>query len=308
MKYKILFFKIPLIFIYQTVIGQSLPMYSQYMYNMININPAYAGTRSQQNFTAIFREQWVGLTGSPKTTSFSYDFATKDRKSGIGMQLFDDRYVNNIRRTGLNFMYNLKVRIADNGILAGGLKFGLYNDVKNLTSFYQGAITETGSDPAIASNLNKIVPLAGAGLYYYTNKFYLGASVPDVIYFSNVTNYTSDNSLYQVYNKHYFISSGYSFDVNEDVNIKPSFLIKGVSGARIEYDLNTNVWLKNIIGLGVSYRISQSMVAMAEIQANPQFRIGYAYDMSFNFPNSHELFLRYEFGRLFPKLNTYKID
>ena len=125
MKYKILFFKIPLIFIYQTVIGQSLPMYSQYMYNMININPAYAGTRSQQNFTAIFREQWVGLTGSPKTTSFSYDFATKDRKSGIGMQLFDDRYVNNIRRTGLNFMYNLKVRIADNGILVGGLKFGL---------------------------------------------------------------------------------------------------------------------------------------------------------------------------------------
>jgi len=88
----------------------------------------------------------------------------------------------------------------------------------------------------------------------------------------------------------------------------PSFLIKAVSGARMEYDLNTNVWLKNIIGLGVSYRISQSMVAMAEIQANPQFRIGYAYDMSFNFPNSHELFLRYEFGRLFPKLNTYKID
>jgi len=296
------------VFIVCSAIGQSVPMYSQYMYNMVNINPAYAGTRNEPSLTALWREQWVGLPGSPTTKTISYDFAIKDNKVGLGVQFFDDRYVNNISRTGLNFMYNLKIRVSDNGMLSTGLKFGLYNDVKNLTNYYQGAINEPNSDPAIANNLNKIIPLAGAGLFYYTDKFYIGASVPDLILFSKVSNYASDKSLYQVNDIHYFLTAGYSYDVNEDVNLKPSLLIKAVSGAPLEYDLNTNVWLKNIIGLGVSYRLKQSVLALAEVQATPQLRVGYAYDMPFARPNSHEFFIRYEIGRLFPRLNTYKID
>jgi len=288
--------------------GQSVPMYSQYMYNMININPAYAGARNEPSLTALWREQWVGLQGAPTTKTLSYDFATKNNKVGLGVQLFDDRYVNNISRTGLNFMYNIKIQVADNGILSTGLKFGFYNDVKNLTNYYQGAISEPNSDPALANNLNKIVPLAGAGVFYYTDKFYIGASVPDLILFSKVSNYSADKSLYQVNDIHYFVTAGYSYDVNEDVNLKPSVLIKAVSGAPLEYDLNSNIWLKNIVGLGASYRIHQSVLALAEIQATPQLRVGFAYDMPFARPNSNEVFLRYEFGRLFPKLNTFKID
>lgn len=296
------------LFIEQFVIGQSIPMYSQYMYNMNNINPAFAGSRSQSSLTALWREQWVGLPGAPTTKTISYDFATRDNKLGLGVQLFDDKYVNNIKRSGINFMYNLKIQTSDKGMLSLGMKFGFYNDANNYTSYYQGPITAPNTDPAISKNLNKIVPLAGFGLFYFTDKFYIGASAPDLIIFSKVANYKGDNALFQVNQIHYFITSGYSFDLNEEVAFKPSVLIKAVSGAPIEFDVNANFWLKNIVGLGASYRLRESVLAMAQIQVAPQFRVGYAYDMPYRRPNSHEIFLRYELGRIFPRLNTYKID
>lgn len=294
-------------FIINEAQSQSVPMYSQYMYSMININPAVAGNRNEPGLTALWREQWVGLPGSPTTRSIAYDFATNDRKLGLGVQLFDDKYVNNIKRTGVNFLYSLKIQVSDRGILSGGLKFGFYNDIKNLSNIDLGSSGYAG-DPAFAKNLNKMIPLAGAGLYYNNDKFYIGASVPDLLTFSKLQDYQSDNALYQVNTVHYFLTSGYSMDINEEVNIKPSLLIKAVSGAPLEYDLNANVWLKKTIGFGGSYRINQSFLAMAELQLSPQLRFGYAYDIPFTRPNSHEFFLRYEIGRLFPKLNTYKIN
>lgn len=287
--------------------GQSLPMYSQYMYNMVNINPAYAGTRGVPSLSAIWREQWVGLPGSPTTKSFTYDAPSENKKVGFGIQLYDDKYVNYIKRTGVNLYYNIKVPVSERGVISFGLKAGIYNDTKNLNNTYLGASSAYLTDVTYASNLNKIVPLAGAGVYYNDDKFYAGFSAPDVITFSKVKDYSSDKGLFQVNEIHYFITSGYSFDLNDEVQVKPSFLLKATSGAPLEADLNTNVWLKNILGLGVSYRTAESVLGMAEIQISPQFRFGYAYDMPFKRPNSHELFLRYEFGRLFPNNKSYKL-
>jgi type IX secretion system PorP/SprF family membrane protein len=288
-------------------IAQSLPMYSQYMYNMVNINPGYAGSRNVPSLSAIWREQWVGLPGSPSTKSFSYDMASKDNKNGFGVQLFDDKYVNYIKRTGVNLYYNLKIPVSERGVLSLGLKGGVYNDTKNLNNTYLGASSTYLTDVAYASNLNQIVPLMGAGVYYNDDKFYAGFSAPDMIVFSKVKNYSADKSLFQVNEIHYFLTAGYSFDVNEEVQVKPSFLLKATSGAPLEVDLNTNVWLKNTVGLGLSYRTAESVLGMAEVQLTPQVRLGYAYDMPFKRPNSHELFLRYEFGRLFPNSNSYKL-
>jgi type IX secretion system PorP/SprF family membrane protein len=289
-------------------IGQSMPMYSQYMYNMVNINPAYAGSRGVPSLSALWREQWAGLPGSPTTKSFSYDLPTNDKKMGLGVQLFDDKYVNYIKRTGLNLYYNIKIPVSNNGVLSMGLKGGLYNDTKNIVDAYRGASSNIASDIALLNNFNRIIPLAGAGIYYNDDKFYAGFSAPDVLVFSKVQSYSSDKSLYQVNEVHYFLTSGYSFDVNDEVQFKPSFLLKATSGAPIEIDLNTNIWLRNIIGGGVSYRTNESVLAMLETQATPQLRFGYAYDMPFKRPNSHELFLRYELGRLFPKSKSYKTN
>ena len=285
--------------------GQSMPMYSQYMYNMTNINPAYAGNRGVPSLAFTWREQWAGLAGAPSTKSITFDMPTENKKFGFGIQLFDDKYVNIIKRTGINLYYNIKIPVSEKGVLSLGLKGGFYNDLKMLTNVDLGQIV--AYDNAYASNFNKIVPLAGAGVYYNDDHFYAGFSVPDIITFSKTQTYKSDSSLYQVNEMHYFFTAGYSFDVNEDVSIKPSALIKLVSGAPIQADFNTNVWLKNTIGVGASYRTGESILGMAEVQINPQFRIGYAYDLPFKTPNTSELFLRLELGQLFPNSKTIKI-
>ena len=286
--------------------AQSLPLYSQYMYNMVNINPAYAGNRGVPSLSAIWREQWVGLPGAPTTKSFSYDFASNSKQVGIGIQLFEDKYVNYIKRTGAALNYNMKVRIAQQGVLSLGLKFGFYNDSKSLYGSYLGA-TGNSNDVVVASNLNKVIPVAGAGVYYNDDKFYAGISVPDVVSFSTSQNYNADNTLYQVKQAHYFLTTGYSFDLNEDIQLKPSLLLKAVSGAPLLLDVNTNLWMRNIVGVGVSYRTGESVLGMVEMQITPQLRFGYAYDMPYKRPNSHEFFLRYEFGRLFPNNKTINL-
>ena len=285
--------------------SQSMPMYSQYMYNMTNINPAYPGNRSVPSVAFMWREQWAGLSGAPSTKSITFDLPSSDKKFGFGIQLFDDKYVNVIHRTGVNLYYNLKIPVSEKGVLSIGLKGGFYNDMKMLTSVDLGQIT--AYDAAYSTNFNKLVPLAGAGIYYNDDHFFAGFSAPDVVTFSKTQSYKSDSSLYQVNEVHYFLTAGYSFDVSEDVKIKPSLLFKLVSGAPIQTDFNTNVWLKNTVGIGASYRTGESVLGMAEVQVSPQLRIGYAYDMPFKTPNTNELFMRFEFGHLFPTSKNYKI-
>ena len=285
--------------------AQSVPMYSQYMYNMTNINPAYAGTRGVPSLSFIWREQWAGLTGAPSTKSITYDQTSKDKKVGFGIQLFDDKYVSVIRRTGVNLFYNLKIPVSEKGVLSLGIKGGFYNDLKMLTNVNLGPVA--AFDAAYSSNFNKMIPLAGAGIYYNDDHFYAGFSVPDMVTFSKVQSYKTDSSLFQVNQVHYFFSTGYSFDINDDVTLKPSMLVKAVSGAPFEADFNASVWLKNTLSVGASYRTGESVLGMVEFQINPQFRIGYAYDMPFKIPNTSELFLRLEFGHLFPNSKSFKI-
>ena len=293
------------ILINQKARAQSLPMYSQYMYNMVNINPAYAGNRNVPSLSAIWREQWSGMPGSPSTKSFTFDLPSENKKVGFGVQMFEDKYVNYIKRSGVNLYYNIKIPVSETGVISMGLKGGFYNDSRMLTNVNLG-LAAPSYDIAYSSNINKIIPLAGAGVYYNDDRFYAGFSAPDLIMFSQVKNYSADNALFQVNDLHYFFTTGYSFDINEEVAIKPSVLIKATSGAPVQADFNTNVWLHNIISVGMSYRTGESILAMAELQGSPQLRFGYAYDMPFKRPNTHELFLRFEYGRLFPKSKSLR--
>ena len=301
----IIFITIFTIIIQTKLFGQSIPMYSQYMYNMTNINPAYSGNRGVPSLAFIWRDQWAGLPGSPSSKNITFDMPSESKKMGYGIQLFDDKYVSVIKRSGVNLFYNIKVQVSERGVLSLGLKGGFYNDSKLLTNVNLGPIV--AYDNAFASNMNTIVPLIGAGLYYNDDNFYAGFSAPDAVNFSNTTTYNSDSILYQMNEVNYFFTTGYSFDINEDFSIKPSMLVKFSSGAPIQFDLNTNFWLKNRVGIGASYRTGESFLGMAEVQVTPQFRIGYAYDMAFKTPNTSELFLRLEFGQLFPNNKKYKI-
>ena len=177
-----IFFIIFSIIVQAKLYGQSVPMYSQYMYNMTNINPAYSGNRGVPSLAFIWRNQWVGLPGAPSSKSITFDMPSENKKMGYGIQLFDDKYVSVIKRSGINLFYNIKVQVSEHGVLSLGLKGGFYNDSKLLTNVNLGPIV--AYDYAFSSNVNKFVPLIGAGLYYNDDHFYAGFSAPDAVNFS----------------------------------------------------------------------------------------------------------------------------
>lgn len=294
-----------MLFAYQKSIAQTEPMYSQYMFNMLGVNPAYAGSREASSFNFFQRSQWIGLQGAPQTTSFSFDQSILNKRAGWGIQFYDDK-IGVEKADGINIMGSTKIQVSENGILSGGLSFGLMNyriDLMNVTGRF------TPNDPAFYSNLNKWTPSLGIGIYYNTDNFYAGVSIPNILK-SRLTAFDLIRSgLQKVNQKHIFLTTGFVIPINEDLKLKPSTMIKMVEGAPIEADFNTNVWLRDIIGLGVSYRTGDAVIGMAEIQVNQNLRFGYAYDMTisplkFYNTGTHEIMIRYEIGNFKTKIKS----
>lgn len=287
--------------------AQTEPMYSQYMYNMLGVNPAYAGNREATSLNFFQRNQWVGIKGAPKTTSVSIDQASISGKLGWGIQLYDDR-LGVESATGANFMLSTKVRISEKGFLSAGLSVGLMNyrigllDVMNRN-------TQNDNTFISVDNPSKWNPSIGLGLYYNTDNFYAGVSSPSLLKSRLATYINFTSGIQKTEDFHLFINTGYVVNINDDVKLKPSTMVKIVSGAPIEFDFNANVWLHDILGIGASYRTGDSYLGMAEIQANDHLRFGYAYDIPFTAlhyftKGSHELMIRYEFGNFKSKIKS----
>jgi type IX secretion system PorP/SprF family membrane protein len=276
--------------------AQQDAMYTQYMFNTLAINPAYAGSRNVTSATVLFRNQWTGIQGAPKTGTLTLDAPIYDKRLGIGLQLFSDK-LGVTQTTGAVISGAYRVRLNE-----GTLAFGLQGNVNQFRANYNDVNLNTDVyDPAFAFNVNKVLFNFGTGVYYNSDRFFLGLSVQDLVK-NRLTNYTTNNvDFRQTQVMHLFLSSGYVFDLNDDFKFKPSFLIKGVKGVPIEGDINATLWIKDVIGIGAQYRTSADIAGLVEIQATPQFRIGYSYDYSttalrFSNSGSHEIMLRYEFG------------
>ena len=277
--------------------AQQHPMYSQYMFNMLNINPAYAGSRGVGTATALYRDQWQGIDGAPKTASLSFDMPVKEKKIGIGFQAYDDR-LGIERTTGFNASYAFRIQLTESGTLSLGLQAGLLNYRAN----YTDATTFTPNDPAFSQNISGILPAAAAGIYYNSDRFYFGISTPALlktkISYDNVASVEGVKAR----DMHLYLATGFVMNLNRDLVFKPSLLVKAVSGAPVEYDINGNLWIQNIVSFGFSYRTGDAYVGMAELQLSKQLRLGYAYDKTFNGlgplnNGTHELMLRLEFGK-----------
>lgn len=276
--------------------AQQDAMYTQYMFNTLAINPAYAGSRNVTSATALFRNQWTGIDGAPKTGTLTLDAPILDKRIGVGLQIFSDK-LGVTQTTGAVISGAYRIRM-DEGTLA----FGLQGNINQFRADYNSVnLTTNNFDPAFAYNVNKVLFNFGTGVYYNSDKFFIGLSVQDIVK-NRLTDYTSNNSDFRnTQVMHVFFSSGYVFTLSDDFKFKPSFLVKGVKGAPIEGDLNATLWIKDIVGIGAQYRTSADVAGLIEIQASPQIRIGYSYDYSttalksFN-SGSHEIMLRYEFG------------
>jgi type IX secretion system PorP/SprF family membrane protein len=296
-RFKYIIISTSILFSSGSLMAQQDPMFTQYMFNSLAINPAYAGSRNVVSATALLRSQWTGIEGAPKTGTFTIDAPIVDKHFGVGLQLLTDKLgVTQNNAAALSLAYRIRLEEAT-------LSFGLQGNVSqyraDLTSVSLGSTS--AYDPAFAYNVNKSLFNFGSGVYYNTDHFYAGLSAQDLI-----PNRLSDanqngDKLAGKQALHVFLSSGYVFPIAEDLNLKPSFLLKYVHGSPIEGDINGTLWIKDVIGIGAQYRTSADIAGLLEIQATSQFRIGYSYDRSVtqlqNFNSgSHEIMLRYEFG------------
>ena len=281
--------------------AQQDAQFTQYMYNTININPAYAGSRGALSIFGLYRTQWVGLDGAPETSSFSVNTPINSINLGIGVSLVNDK-IGPTNENTLSVDLSYTIQTSADFKLSFGIKGtgNLFNlDVNKLNPVDQG-------DPQFQDLNSKFSPNVGAGVYYHSDKAYIGLSVPNFI----ETNRYSDNDVAIFKDKiNYYLMAGYVFDVNPDIKFKPAALIKMVEGAPLQADISANFMFIDKLVVGVAYRWSASLSAMVGFQVSDGLYLGYGYDReTTNLNNynsgSHEIFLRYELFKNNSKMTT----
>ena len=271
--------------------AQQDAQYTQYMYNTININPAYAGSRGVMSVFGLHRTQWVGLDGAPTTNTFSLNTPISNSNLGVGFSLVNDRIGPTSDNTisadisytiRMNEVYKLSF-----GVKASGNMFNLDTDKLDPSN---------PIDPNLQNFNNEFSPNFGAGLYLHSDKLYLGLSVPNFLQDSKYND--NEVAVFQERMNFYFIG-GYVFDVSPSIKFKPAFLTKMVTGSPLQVDASANFLFFDKFMLGGAYRWDAAVSALAGFQVTDGLFIGYSYDMEttqlrrYN-SGSHEVFLRFE--------------
>lgn len=277
--------------------AQYEPMFTQYMFNEMFINPAYAGSRDQLSSTLLYRNQWVGIEGAPKTQTFSIHAPLIHKKIGIGLSIMNE----NIGVTHqLCFYGNYAYRIQLwQGTFSMGLQAGLISHQEKLAEI---RTKDQGDATFIANTPRLILPNAGLGFYYATEKYYVGLSVPRFIQNKvDVSNGVKVTNRANFKNFHYYLTGAYVFGMSENIKLKPSLMVKAVQGSPVEADLNLNVLFNGIFWVGASYRTGDAVALLTQLQITRQFRVGYSYDYTLTKlgnlnSGSHEITLGYDFS------------
>jgi len=271
--------------------SQQDPQYTQYMYNMNVVNPAYAGSQGTLSIGLLGRTQWVNLPGSPETIT-AVIHAPVGRNVGLGFSVIADK-IGPVKEQNAYADFSYTLQTSDEGRLALGIKGGVtFQDIDFLS-----LSIEQSEDPLFADNLNEAYPNFGAGAFYYTDNFYVGLSMPNML---ETRHFKKKNGLITSASEkmHYFLTSGYVFEISEDLKLKPSVMLKAVYGAPLSIDLSINALLLDTVEGGLSWREGDSLSAMINFLVAENLRIGYAYDYTltnlgdFN-TGSHEVFLLY---------------
>jgi len=279
------------------IYGQQLPYSSQYMFNDYLINPAVAGSKGDNIASLTYRSQWTGLNGAPTTFTASIH-GPWGKRVGFGALLFNDN-MGPFSTTGLQISYAYRFEINKESKISLGLSGMFYQyalDKNELALDKNGFTVDESNDNAIIGGKEKaFAPDAAFGIYYYTDNFYAGFSVPQL--FQNRVNFSELNDSLKLNKlvRHYFLTCGYKFEINEDFDFEPSLLFKAVAPAPIQLDINAKATYKEMLWLGASYRTQESVVVMLGFTKS-NFIIGYSYDITLTnikkySSGSHEIYL-----------------
>lgn len=278
-------------------------MFTQYMFNEVFINPAYAGSKEAMSATMLHRQQWVNFPGRPVSTSFSLHGPMQGNKMGVGISVLNEK-IGVLNRNLIYGSYAYRLKLAENQTLSMGLMAGIDNQMNRLSQLKVG-LESSPSDPQFAQNTPNIVaPNAGIGVYYQNDKWYAGLSIPRLI--DNTVKFspngaTIKSSRLAASKFTYYITGGYLFDIREDLKIKTTMMLKALQNAPMQVDIGANALIKEQLWAGLSYRTSSSVSLLLGAQINPQLMACYSYDYGTNkiqrySMGSHEIVINYLFS------------
>lgn len=281
-----------------TAFAQQLPQFTQYMFNTISINPAYAGSRETFSVVGLHRSQWVGLEGGPETQTLSLHTPLRNEKIGLGLSFINDKLgYENFSYIYGDFSYTIQTGV--NSKLAFGIKGGFthYNLDEELLND-----PSVVNDPFFNDVSNRWSPNIGAGLYWHSQRWYLGLSAPRILN-TDYNNGGSGSIDYVALERiSYYFTGGYVFDLGGTTKLKPSVLLKATNGAPLSFDISANFLFNDTFWIGAGYRVNQSAAAIggiADFQVSKQMRIGYAYEYPISdirpyTSGTHEVLLMFE--------------
>ncbi|MDX1774887.1 type IX secretion system membrane protein PorP/SprF [Oceanihabitans sediminis] len=280
--------------------AQQDSQFTQYMYNTVTVNPAYAGTRGSLSMVGVYRNQWVGLSGAPETVNFSVNSPIGVQGVGLGLGFTSDK-LGPSTESLITADFSYTIQVAEELNLSFGIKGGI-----SLFSLDTNKLNIYNPNDYDLTRENSASPVVGGGLYLHSNRWYLGLSSPN---FLETDHYDDIKVSTATEKSHIYFIGGYVFDLSNSIKLKPAVLVKAVSGAPLAIDISANALINNSFTLGLAYRLDAAVSAMAGFQINENIMVGYAYDYettdlgSYN-NGSHEIFLRFELGtRLKGKVN-----
>jgi type IX secretion system PorP/SprF family membrane protein len=280
--------------------AQQDAQFTQYMYNTITINPAYAGSRGALSIFALHRTQWVGLDGAPVTNTFSMNTPLNESNLGLGISIVNDK-IGPTQENTISADVSYSIHTSETFKLSFGMKA-----TANLFSLDVNKLNPVDNDPSLHDFNNKFTPNIGAGIYLHSDKAYVGFSVPNFI----ETNRYNDNEVAIFKEKiNYYLMGGYVFTISNDIQFKPAGLLKLVQGAPLQADISANFMFIEKLTIGIAYRWNAAMSGMVGFQISEGLHIGYGYDLEttnldrYN-SGSHEVFLRYELFKNNTRMTT----
>ena len=279
--------------------AQQDPHYTQYMYNMSVINPAYAGSKESMSGGFLYRKQWVGIEGAPTTGTF-FIHSPVGRNVGLGLSVISDK-IGPVEENNIYGDFSYTLNLGGEHRLAFGLKAGLTMHKIDFSVISPTLPQPDPSDPFFAANPSSSFLNLGSGVFYYTDKYYVAFSVPNMLK-SKYLDF--DGRQYGTDVIHYFLTGGYVFDINPNLKFKPFAMIKSSVNAPTSFDVSANFMMYDKLELGATYRLEDSFGAMVNFAITPNLRIGYAYDhivsdINVVTPASHEVILLFDLN--FPK-------
>ena len=300
--------KIYIALILMTMLGfdvkaQQDPHYTQYMYNMNVMNPAYAGSKENLSVGLLYRQQWVNIEGAPKTATLSMH-SPVGKNVGLGLSVISDK-IGPVDENNIYADFSYTLNLGGDHRLAAGLKAGAtLHKVGLFSDIGDGHIQDTG-DAAFSENASKAHLNIGSGLFYYSKNYYLAFSVPNMLK-SKHLDLTRSGQEYHFGSEtqHYFLTGGYVFNLSDQTKFKPSFMMKSAFNAPVSLDFSANFLFFEKFEAGATYRLDDSFGAMVNYAISPTIRIGYAYDhivsdLKVATTSSHELILLFDLN--FPK-------